>query len=59
MSTNNFNGNSFGGAGAYAFQRSKMLTGDPTAAMQSTQLSTSYERVPFERQAYYRARDSQ
>lgn len=43
MSTNNFNGNFFGGAGAYAVDRAKMLTGDPTATMLSVGLSTSYE----------------
>jgi hypothetical protein len=42
MSTNNFNGNFFGGAGAYALDRAKMLAGDPSATMLSVGLSTTY-----------------
>ena len=32
MSTNQFSGNTFGGAGAFAYDRLKMLQGDPTAS---------------------------
>ncbi len=43
MTTNNFNGNTFAGAGVFAFDRSKMLTGDSTAGFVSYQLGSNYE----------------
>ena len=42
MTTNNFNGNSFAGAGIYAFDLAKMLTGAP-ATFVARQLSSAYE----------------
>jgi hypothetical protein len=42
LSTNDFQGNTFVGASAWAFDRAKMLAGDPTATGQVTHLSSLY-----------------
>jgi hypothetical protein len=42
MSTNNF-GKTFAGPGAFAFDRTKMLAGDPTASFVGFQLPATYE----------------
>jgi len=42
MSTNDFNGNTFAGASLWAFDRAKMLAGDPTATAQVGHLSSLY-----------------
>lgn len=41
MTTNEFTATSFAGAGNFAFDRAKMLVGDPTASYQYFQLNTS------------------
>src|SRR5437588_838355 len=43
VTTNNFNGNTFDGAAVFAFDRSKMLTGDPSASFIEYQLGSHYE----------------
>src|SRR3989441_2434931 len=42
LSTNDFQGNTFVGASAWAFDRAKMLAGDPTATAQVAHLSNVY-----------------
>src|SRR4051812_38584364 len=42
LTTNNFNGNLFAGAGIYALDRTKMLAGDPTAGFVGQQLPATY-----------------
>lgn len=43
VTTNNFSGNSFAGAGVYAFDRTKMLAGDTSASFVGYQLAGQYE----------------
>ncbi len=42
MTVNQFAGNSFAGAGAYAFDRAKILRGDPTATLVYFNLGTNF-----------------